>query len=145
MSRRDRACSRPVRGRDGGFVALEWVAAVALLLLPVVMLVATLPVWAERQHAATVAAREAAQEVARAWPGGSEELARLVAVLIAGDHGVPPADVAVRAPSLGADRGDLVRVEVTVTMPAIAVAGIRAGSWQYTAVAFRRIDDYRSR
>jgi NADH:ubiquinone oxidoreductase subunit H len=50
-----------VRPRDGrGFVAIEWVAAVALLLLPVVVLVATLPSWAERRHAATVAAREAA-------------------------------------------------------------------------------------
>jgi hypothetical protein len=38
-----------------------------------------------------------------------------------------------------------VRVEVEVVMPAIAVMGVRAGAWHDTAVAVRRIDDYRSR
>ena len=48
-----------------GLVAIEWVAALALLLLPIVVLVATLPEWAERRHAATVAAREATRVLAR--------------------------------------------------------------------------------
>ena len=43
-------------GQQRGFIAIEWVAAIAMLLLPAVVLVATLPTWAERRHAASVAA-----------------------------------------------------------------------------------------
>ena len=53
---------------DGGFVAIEWVAAVAFLLLPVVVLVATMPVWAERKNAATIAAADAARLLVADWP-----------------------------------------------------------------------------
>jgi NADH dehydrogenase/NADH:ubiquinone oxidoreductase subunit G len=130
---------------EHGFVAIEWVAAVALLLLPIVVLVATVPSWAERRHAATVAAREAAKQVAAAWPTATVDTARVVAVDIAADHGVDPADVVVRVPSIGATRGSLVEVDVDVRMPAVGVGRMRVGSWRYTARALRRIDDYRSR
>jgi len=130
---------------EAGFVAIEWVAAVALLLLPVVILVATMPAWAERKHAATVAAREAANELAAAWPHGDPAIARLVAADVAADHGVDAADVIVRVPSVGEARGDDVEVEVDIRMPAIGVGRMGLGSWRYTARAVRRIDDYRSR
>jgi hypothetical protein len=110
-----------------------------------VVLVATLPVWAERRHAATVAAREAARVLVDDWPHGSTDAAVTVAREVAVDHGVDVADVDVRVRSAGVARGDEVRVEVSVTMPAIAVAGMHAGAWRYTAVAVRRVDDYRSR
>lgn len=139
----------PARVRPGtrelGFVAVEWAASVALLLLPVVVLVATLPVWAERRHAATIAAREAANALARAWPGGAPGDAVREALETMRRLGVDPAEVAVRVPDAGAARGDSVRVEVEVTMPAIAVLGMSAGAWRDTVVASRRIDDYRSR
>ena len=51
-----------------GFVAIELVLAIGLLLFPVVLLVGSLPQWSERQHAAIVAAREAAQVAAQEWP-----------------------------------------------------------------------------
>jgi hypothetical protein len=126
-------------------VAIEWVAAVALLLLPVVVLVATLPEWAERRHAATVAAREAARELVRDWPTADPERAAVVARDVASDHGMPARDVVVQVLSVGVARGDLARVAVRVTMPAISVAGMSAGEWHYTAVEVRRVDDYRSR
>ncbi len=131
--------------RERGFVAIEWVAAVALLLLPVVVLVATLPEWAERRHAATVAAREAARELVREWPNADTEQAAAVARDVAADHGVPASDVVVEVLSVGVARGDVARVAVRVRMPAISVAGMSAGEWHYTAVELRRIDDYRSR
>jgi hypothetical protein len=139
-----------VRGRDheaqeAGFVAIEWVAAVALLLLPIVVLVATMPGWAERRHAATVAAREAANELAAAWPSGNDAIARLVATDVAADHGVDAADVVVRVPAVGEARGDYVEVDVDIRMPAVGVGLMAFGSWRYTAKAVRRIDDYRSR
>jgi hypothetical protein len=135
-----------VPARQRGFVAIEWVAAVALLLLPAVVLVASLPTWAERKHAATVAAREAARQVQRDWPNGDVERAELVAKYAAADHGVHPEDVRVRVLSTGAEPGDQLRVEVRVRMPAVAVPGLAsAASWSYTAHAALRIDDYRSR
>jgi hypothetical protein len=128
-----------------GFVAIEWVAAIALLLLPIVVLVATIPGWAERRHAATVAAREAANELAAAWPAGDPAIARLVATDVATDHGVDATDVVVRVPSVGEARGDYVEVEVDVRMPAVGFGRMAVGSWRFTAKAVRRIDDYRSR
>jgi len=130
---------------DGGFVAIEWVAAIALLLLPVVVLVATMPGWAERRHAATVAAREAARELVDEWPNGNAAAATLVAIDVAADHGIDASDIDVRVASVGEARGSEVVVEVEVTMPAIGVRGMSVGSWHYTARATRRIDDYRSR
>jgi hypothetical protein len=133
------------RGSEHGFVAIEWVAAVAVLLLPIVVLVATMPGWAERRHAATVAAREAARDLADNWPNGDPAAAELVAQDVAADHGVDAADLAVHVHSIGAQRGDDVEVEVEVTMPAIGVVGMSVGSWHYTARVARRIDDFRSR
>ncbi len=138
-----RAANR--RGSECGFVAIEWVAAIAMLLLPIVVLVATMPGWAERRHAATVAAREAARDLVDNWPNGSPESAMLVALDVAADHGVDATDVDVRVPSVGEIRGDDVVVEVEVTMPAIGVCGMSVGSWHYTARATRRVDDFRSR
>jgi hypothetical protein len=133
------------RPSQRGFVAVEWVAATSVLLLPIVVLVATLPAWAERRHTATVAAREAARVLARDWPAGDPVAAARVAREVAADHGVDAADVEVRSDGTAKDRAGSVRVEVEVVMPAIAVGTIRAGAWRYTAVAVRRVDDYRSR
>ena len=113
----------------------------ALLLLPIVVLVATLPVWAERKHAGVVAAREAARALVNTWPAVDRAGAVAVAREVAADHGVDDVEVFVRS----ADRGGSVEVEVVVVMPAIAVAGMHAGEWRYTARASRRVDDYRSR
>jgi len=132
--------------RDAGFVAIEWVAAVTLLLVPAVVLGGSLPRWAERRHAATVAAREAVRELQREWPDLDAQEAELVARYVAADHGVDPSDVTIRVDAPGAGPGDQLRVEVSVKVPAIAVPGLsRTASWTYTAWATARIDDYRSR
>jgi hypothetical protein len=138
--------SRKVPARDpSGFVAIEWVAAIAMLLLPIVVLVASMPGWAERRHAATVAAREAARELVDNWPSGDPASALVVATDVAADHGIAASDIDVRVPAVGDVRGDEVVVEVVVTMPAIGVSGMSVGRWHYTARAARRVDDLRSR
>jgi hypothetical protein len=135
-----------VSARQRGFVAIEWVAAVAFLLLPAVVLVASLPTWAERKYGATFAAREAARSLQRDWPDCDVARAELVAKYAAADHGIRPDDVRMRVLSTGAEPGDQIRVEVRVRMPAIAVAGLAGvASWSYTALAALRVDDYRSR
>lgn len=132
--------------KDRGFVAIEWVSAVALLLLPAVALVGTLPTWAERSHAAAVAAREAARDLEQHWPSGDPATAELVAKYVAADHGIPVGDVDVRVLSVGSAPGEQIRVEVRVRMPAIAMPGVSAvASWTYSTVASLRVDDYRSR
>jgi hypothetical protein len=130
---------------ERGLIAVEWVAAIGLLLLPIVLLVATLPTWAERRHTATVAAREATRVLARDWPNADASRAVTVAREVAVDHGVAAGDVDVVVVSPGFARGDLARVVVRVRMPAIEVGAISAGAWHYTASEVRRIDDYRSR
>jgi hypothetical protein len=130
---------------ESGFVAVEWVAAVALLLLPMVVLVASMPGWAERRNAATIAAREAARDLANKWPNGNVASAVLVAQDVAADHGIAASDIDVRVVNLGQVRGDEAEVDVDVRMPAIGVDGMSAGAWHYTARATRRIDDFRSR
>jgi hypothetical protein len=131
-------------GNEAGFVAIEWVASIAVLLLPVVLLVATLPVWAERKHAAAGAAREAASAaVLRAEVDSGA--AQLVAREVAANYGIDSRDVTVNVRP-GAARGAYVTVDVHIRMPAIAVGGLfSAGAWTYTATQHRRLDDYRSR
>ncbi len=114
------------------------------MLLPVVVLVATLPTWAERRHAATVAAREAAAAaVQRAEVDPAA--ASAIATSVAGNYGIAANDVDVQVRP-GAARGAYVTVDVSVRMPAISVGGLLdAGAWTYTATQHRRLDDYRSR
>jgi citrate lyase beta subunit len=132
--------------RGAGFVAIEWVAAVTVLLMPAVVLGGSLPRWAERRHAATVAAREAVRELEREWPNLDAARAELVARYVAAEHGVDSSDVTVRINAGHANPGDQLRVEVSVSMPAIVLPGLaRAASWTYTASGSARIDDYRSR
>jgi hypothetical protein len=131
---------------ERGFVAIEWVAAIAFLLLPMVVLVASLPVWAERRNAATIAAREAARVLVDEWPHANAGDAIEVAREVAANDGVRASDLAIALPDdLNPEPGDAIEVDVTVTMPAIAVAGMRVGAWHYRAVSVRRIDDYRSK
>ncbi len=89
------------RASESGFVAVEWVAAVALLLLPMVVLVASMPAWAERRNAATIAAREAARDLANRWPNGDVASAVLVAQEVAADHGIAASDIDVRVVNAG--------------------------------------------
>jgi hypothetical protein len=126
---------RPDANGDG-FVAIELVAAIGLLLLPIVVLVASLPGWVERHHAAAIAAREAARVLVNDWPNSTVADATDAARDVAADYGIDATDLTVDATSVDGARGTIVRVEVTVTM---------TGGWHDTAVSVRRIDDYRSR
>ena len=116
-----------------------------MLLLPIVVLVSTMPEWAERKHAATVAAREAARDLVENWPSGNPAAAVLVAQDVAADHGVAAADVVVRVVRVGEARGSDVEVDVEIRMPALGIGRMSVGAWHYTAHASRRVDDFRSR
>ncbi|MGQ0824466.1 MAG: hypothetical protein ACT4OX_05440 [Actinomycetota bacterium] len=120
---------------ERAFVSIELVAATALVFLPVVVLVGTLPVWVERKHTATLAAREAVAAVVRDPATDAVQVAQQVAA----NHGVDADQLDIHV-SGGTAAGEYVTVAVGIEMPAIAV-----GPWTYTAVQHRRIDDYGSR
>jgi hypothetical protein len=127
-----------------GFVAIELVLAIGLLLFPVLLLVASLPQWSERQHAAIVAAREAARVASQAWPADGEAVAERVAREVATTYGIARGDVTITV-SPPPDRGGLLTATVTVRMPALTVPLLaRVGAWSWTARESVRIDDYRS-
>jgi hypothetical protein len=130
---------------EGAFVAIEFVAGVAFLLLPVLLLVTALPRWSERQHAAVVAAREAVRVAIAQWPNDASRAANATAREVASNYGVPTSDLSV---SLASDdaRGGQVRATVTIVMPALVVPLMgRVGSFHWTTSYALRVDDYRSR
>ena len=133
------------RRSESGFVATELVVGLGLLVLPVALLVLTLPGWSERQVTARVISREVARRTAR---DGVCDLgtARTITASMAGNLGVPPADLSVtlsctsgRELTPGAD----VEARVTVSMPAVQVPGLGAvDAWSWTARHREPVDRY---
>lgn len=127
-----------------GQAAIELVASVGLLLLPVVLLVASLPTWSERRHVAIAAAREASVVAANGYPRDVGSEAEAIAVAIASAYGVPEGDIDVHV-TADRRRGGSVAATVTVRMPAISIPGAGSvGAWTWRTTHTRRIDAYRS-
>lgn len=130
---------------ERGQVPVELALAVGLLVLPVAILVVSLPVWIERQSAARVAAQEAARAVvlADSWAEGTRRGA-LVAEQVASNHGIPPGEVSVGFRG-ELERGAEVAALVRVRMPALALPAIGAvGEWSWTVSHTEQVDLYRS-
>lgn len=146
MSRRPLS-RRPLtrRRREAGGVPVEFALGVGVLVLPVALLVLTLPTWVERQSAARLAAREAARTVvvadslAAGIAAGHDAAAR-----VATNHGIDPADLPVTfAGSLA--RGGTVTATVDARFPATAFPGLgAAGAFSVTITHTEHVDAYRS-
>jgi hypothetical protein len=122
--------------RQGGFVATELALGVAVLLLPVVFVVLTIPSWSERQTTGRAIAREVGRAVARdGWcnTGLANDLAEMMAANLA----LARADVRVGldcAPGDALVPGSELAVTVTVRMPAVHVPALgTVGEWSWTA------------
>jgi Flp pilus assembly protein TadG len=134
------------RRREHGFITVEFVLGVALFLIPVGILVISLPHWPARQATARAAASEAARsavqhtDMAQAT-AAAQEAARLAAT----NHGLDPADVEL-LPLVGSvARNGTITVRVNVRMPAVAIPGLAsAGEWTWTAEHTEAVDRYRS-
>lgn len=137
--------------QDDGFVAAEWAVGIAVLVLPVLLLVAALPAWTARHEAAAAAAREAARATVQAGDGADAVGAGTAAAmaLLAG-RGVDAAEVDVVLPAR-AFGGGLPRdgiVEVTVTIPGEPLELPGFGTVDTPAISgshTRTLDPYRSR
>lgn len=137
---------------ERGSVPIELALGLGVLVLPVAMLVALFPGWAERSAVARVAAQEAARIAALADTAEAGRAAGEALVLrIAANHGVPPEEVVlteVRVPvdALGDPlRGGEVVATVRVAIPVPDVPLGRPGRPLWRTVTHReRIDDHRS-
>ena len=134
-----------IRDPEAGFVATELVLGIGLLVVPVALLVLTLPRWSERQVTARVISREVARRLARE---GVCDLAgsRALGATMARNLGVPGEQVSVDvscAAGAALAPGSDVEARVTVTMPAVNLPGIGAvGAWSWTARHREPIDRY---
>jgi Flp pilus assembly protein TadG len=140
----ERRSSRPRDER--GFVAIEFVLGVGLLLFPVLILVTSLPKWSERE----TMARTAATEAARAWARADNDLEGAVAARrmvdeIARNYGVDPTSLTTRFAGSVRVRGGKVDVTVSVEMPVEAVPGVGSlGGWHWSTSHTESVDRYRS-
>jgi hypothetical protein len=132
------------RGPEAGFVSLELVLGLALLVAPLALIVLTLPTWLARQNLARLAAQQAARSGVIA---ASADQGAAAARTVAADGGLDPArDLTVAwEPGSSFARGGLVTVRVTVQTPAIAIPFLGpVGSFPLTASFSERVDLYRS-
>jgi len=135
---------RSVTADEAGFAPLTMMLGVTLVVIPVLLLVLTIPTWLERSVDARDAAANAARALATAntWAAGTTAADQTVTELISGD-GLNPNDVKVSyAGSL--NPGATVTATVTVELPAGVIPGIgHYGTIRYTATSTQHIDSYK--
>lgn len=132
-------------GREAGFAAIELVAGLALLLLPVATLVLTLPTWSERQATGRAIAREVARRAAGSGICDVDAAGELAASM-ARNLGVRPGDARASIacdPGSVLEPGSMLEAAVTVRMPAVHLLGIGdVGAWVWTARHRQPVDTY---
>lgn len=145
------APSRPVRAgrRQLGFALPEFVAGLGLLVLPVTMLVAMLPVWLEVQSMGHLAAQQAARAAVLApSDGDAVGAATRAARTVAANHGrrlVGPVRLHGTVEQRPGGPQVLVTATVTVRMPALAVPGLGAvAAFDWGVSSTQPVDVYRS-
>jgi hypothetical protein len=141
--RRTTVC-RPGWDERGSAIPLTLMLGVSLLVLPVMVLVLTLPTWEERTVDAQDAARDAARALVTAdnWSDGVSAANTAISQVVAGD-GLPAGDVEASY-SGSLDPGGTVTAAVTVVIPAGNVPGLGfVGQLHYTASSTEHVDSYR--
>jgi hypothetical protein len=118
---------------------------VSLLVIPVLLVVLTVPTWEER----TVDAKDMAANAARilasasAWQPGITQADQTIAEM-ATNEGIPAGQVDVSYRG-SLNPGAAVTVDITVTIPAGTIPAIGSfGTLHYTASSTRHIDNYKS-
>ncbi len=132
------------RDDQGSAIPLTLLLGVALIVMPVMLLVLTLPTWEQRTVDAQDAARDAARALVTAdnWGDGVSAANQTVSDLVAGD-GLPPEDLTV-AYSGTLDPGGTVTAAATVVIPAGNLPGLGfVGELHYTASSTEHVDSYR--
>lgn len=127
----------------GAATPLTLMLGVAFILLPVMVLVLTIPAWEQRAVDAQDAARAAARALATAgnWENGESSANEAVDAVLYGD-GLPADEVSV-AYNGSLVPGSTVTASVTVVVPAGEVPGLGSiGELHYTASSTEHVDSY---
>jgi hypothetical protein len=134
------------RGRqEDGFAVAELALGLAVVVLPLALVMMSLPSWFERASLADMAAATAAREVVLAdtWPQGLQR-GTAEAQQLAANHQLPAGDLAVSFRGRLA-RGATVTAQATVRMPGFSVPFVGSfGSWSLTRSHTEAVDLYRS-
>jgi hypothetical protein len=139
-----RAATPRCPGDEDGYVSLELVLGLALLVLPIALIVLTLPTWLARQNLARLAAQQAARTGVIA---ASPEQGAAAAGTVVADAGLDPATELRLSwePGSSFARGGLVTARATVESPAVSIPFLGSvGSLPLTATFSERVDQYRS-
>lgn len=133
--------------KEKGFVAVEFVAGLGLLVLPIALAVLSFPTWAERQELARVAAREASRTYALT---NDAARAQDVARQVAANYDIDPSQITVSLgamPAFPVQPGDTVSATVTVKVPAldVGVLDLKSAEFNYSSTHAEPLDVYRSR
>jgi hypothetical protein len=141
-----------------GFTTPEWLLGIGLIILPVIVVVASIAPWYQRANMATLIAQETARVMALSddWESG-QAAARTLAHEIAGNHGFDAGDwcagpgpgclwMGIGGTSPGAiRRGTEILVQVEVPISGVIVPGVgHIAPFQWTQSHSERVDDYRS-
>ncbi|MEM7337682.1 MAG: hypothetical protein AAF467_03475 [Actinomycetota bacterium] len=139
------ADERAQRDREAGFIAIEWIAAMVFLLLPVVLIGAGVSRWPERQQVARASAAEAARAAVLAeTQADAQASARRIAAEVATNYGVPSGEYRIEVDADTWDWGEDVTVTVTMSMPALDVPGVgTVATTEWSTSVTQRIEDYR--
>jgi hypothetical protein len=132
---------------DDGFVATELALGIGLLLVPVALVVLTIPSWSERQTTGRAIAREVGRAVAReGWCDTA--LANDLAGSMASNLALERSEVDVELDCGAGDElvtGSELAVSVTVRMPAVHLPAVgTVGEWSWTARNHQPVDRYGS-
>jgi hypothetical protein len=136
---------RAVTPDETGFAPLTMMLGVTLVVIPVLLLVLTIPTWLERSVDARDAAANAARALATAntWAAGTAAANQTVTELITGD-GLNPSDVEVTYGG-SLNPGATVTATVTVEIPAGVIPGLgHYGTVHYRATSTQHIDTFRA-
>jgi len=136
--------ARPSQLEQGSTTALTLLLGVGLIVMPVLVLVLTLPTWEQRTVDAQDAARNAARAlvVADNWGDGVSAANQAVSDIVTSD-GLTAGDVSL-ALSGSLAPGSTVTASVTVLVPAGTVPGLGfIGTLHYTASSTQHVDAYR--
>ncbi len=143
---------------QAGFTTPEWLLGIGLIIMPVIVIVASIAPWYQRANMATLIAQETARVMVLAddWDSGEAE-AHTLAREIAGNHGFTGSDwcaspapgclwMAIGGTSPGLiQRGSEISVQIEVPIPGVVVPGVGdVAAFQWSQAHTERVDDYRS-
>ena len=136
---------RAAKVDEAGFAPLTMMLGLGMLVIPVLLVVLTLPTWEERTVDARDAAANAARVLATAdtWQAGVTSANQIVAEMT-GNDGLSPVDVNVGYSGALTPAGT-VTATVTITIPAGMIPGVGTfATMHYTARSTQHVDSYRS-